>query len=167
MPLIVSSAVLILLGILSTNVLGFLAIAGVKPDLVLVVVVFNGYKNGTMQGQVSGFFGGLAEDLLSTSPFGFHALIRTLLGAGAGLPRNRLFLDPILLPALLIFLSTLVKGILASGIGVVFGVEEVFPRLFTGPFFLEAGYNALIAPILYAIINAFKPMNIPQREGVR
>lgn len=165
MPILISTIVIALLAILSTNVLGILAIAGVKPDLVLIVLVFNGYKNGVMQGQISGFVGGAVEDLLSTAPLGFHALIRTLLGGASGLPRNRLYLDPILLPALLIFIATLGKGVLAAGIGVIFGVEELYPRLFTGPFFIEAGYNALIAPILYSLVNMFAPMNNAGREG--
>lgn len=165
MSLAISTALVVLVGILSTNVLGFTEIAGVQPDLVLIIVVFNGYKSGPMQGQVSGFCGGIVEDLLSTAPLGFHALIRMVMGAVSGLPRNRLYLDAILLPVLFVFVATLMKGVLAAAIGVVFGVGEVFPRLFTGPFFLEAAYNSVLAPIFFALINAFRPMHAPTSEA--
>jgi rod shape-determining protein MreD len=157
--IVFSSAILIALAIVKTNLLAFVAIGGATPDLVLIVLLYYGHRNGAMPGQVSGFAAGLVEDFLSVSPFGFHALLRTVIGFLTGMTHNRMVLDPILLPVLYVFIGTVLKGLLAAVIGSIFEIEEVFPALFGPVFFIEAAYNAVLAPLVFGLLGMVKPLN--------
>ena len=90
------------LAILQTNVLGAIEIAGVRPDLALIVIAYFSVTNGSFEGQIGAFAGGLVEDLLSLAPPGFHALLRTLMGFLYGLIHNRMLIDAVLVPFLLL-----------------------------------------------------------------
>jgi rod shape-determining protein MreD len=133
-----------------------IAIFGVVPDIALVVLVFTSIKNGSMEGQVSGFLSGITFDVISSAPLGFNVLVRTLLGYLYGLFHQKLFVDVLIGPFLLVFTATLLKTGMGSFLGLVFpGSISFFPSL--GKIVLiEALYNAVIAPVVFLILRLFK-----------
>jgi rod shape-determining protein MreD len=165
-PLIVS---LLLLGaavLLQTTLLPFVAVRGVKPDLVLVILVFVSIRKGAMTGQVSGFLSGLAEDFLSLSPLGFHALIRTCMGFFYGLTAGNIFVDPILIPPVLVVIATLFKGLASSILIALFSLPAAGFAAFAGPFWIELGYNALLAPFFFAALGLFKALRPKDKDEI-
>ena len=74
-----------MLAILQTTLMPSLAIANVRPDLVLAAVVCWALYRGATDGAIVGLLAGLALDLLASSPFGMHGFVMALVGAIAGL----------------------------------------------------------------------------------
>lgn len=95
--------------ILESAFLYKISIFNVTPDLSLCILVFSAYVNGTMTGQVSGFFSGLLRDFLSSAPLGLNCLVRTLIGAITGIFKGSLFLDFFFMPVILCSLATIAK----------------------------------------------------------
>jgi len=71
---------LVLLIVFETKVLPFIRIFGLIPDIVLVLVVFLGLRQGAVPGATAGFFIGLLQDAFAVYPFGAGALAKTLAG---------------------------------------------------------------------------------------
>ena len=151
--------------LLQSTILGKIAIRGVRPDLALIVMIFVSMRRGSMVGQVSGFATGFLEDLMNVSPLGFHSLIRTVIGVLYGLLSGNMFIDPILLPIVLTVIATIIKGILAGIISAIFGIEASGFITFTGRLWIEVGYNGVIAPFLFALLNLFKVFKQADKEG--
>jgi rod shape-determining protein MreD len=163
-PLIVS---LLLLGaavLLQTTLLPFVAIRGVKPDLALIILVFVSIRKGAMTGQISGFAAGIMEDFLSLSPLGFHAFFRTCIGFFYGLTAGNIFVDPILMPLVLVVIATLFKGLVTSVLIALFSLAAAGFSSFSGPFWIELGYNALLAPFCFAILGLFKTLRPKDKD---
>ena len=151
--------------LLQSTILGKIAIRGVRPDLALIVLIFVSMRRGSMVGQVSGFATGFLEDLMNVSPLGFHSLMRTVIGYVDGLLSGNMFIDPILLPIVLTVIATILKGILAGIISAIFGIEASGFITFTGRLWIEVGYNGVIAPFLFALLNLFKVFKQADKEG--
>jgi rod shape-determining protein MreD len=153
---------LLLLGaavLLQTTLLPYLAIRGVKPDLVLIILVFVAIRKGSMTGQLAGFASGLAEDFLSLSPLGFHAFLRICVGYFYGLTAGNIFVDPILMPLVLVVIATLFKGLASAVLIAAFSRPAAGFAAFHGPFWIELGYNAVLAPFFFAGLSLFKALH--------
>jgi rod shape-determining protein MreD len=151
--------------VLQSTILGRIAILGVRPDLALVVLVFVALRRGSMTAQVAGFASGIVEDLVSVSPVGFHMLLRTLIGFLYGLFSGNVFVDPLLMPIVLTVAATILKGVVSGLVSLVFGLTSSGFGYFAGRLWLEAGYNALAAPFLFALLNLLKVFKQADREG--
>jgi len=152
----------IIAGILQSTVIRHIAFFDVIPDLALCIVVFSAYVNGTMTGQVSGFFSGLLLDFLSAAPLGLNCLYRTIIGALTGLFKGAFFLDVIFMPAILCSLATIIKALIIFILHLVVGSSADIPtHSFTSStFWIELGYNAVCAPLLFLLLKNFKPILI-------
>lgn len=151
--------------VLQSTLLGRIAILGVRPDLALVVLVFVALRRGSMTAQVAGFASGIVEDLVSVSPVGFHMLLRTLIGFLYGLFSGNVFVDPLLMPIVLTIAATILKGLVSGLVSLVFGLASSGFIYFAGRLWIEAGYNALAAPFLFALLNLLKVFRQADREG--
>ena len=63
---------------------------GVRPDIVLVIVIAWGLLRGWQDGLVIGLIGGFMTDLASAMPWGIHIVRLGILGFAAGLAMQRL-----------------------------------------------------------------------------
>lgn len=159
--LLLGSAVL-----LQSTVLRWVALKGVKPDLALIVLVFVAIRRGSMAAQVSGFLAGLLEDVLSLAPLGFNALLRTVLGFFYGLTAGSIFVDPVLMPVLLILVATILKGLASCLLVVIFRIPAPGFQIFAGPLWIEVGYNALLAPFLFAPLRRLRALAPRDKDRV-
>jgi len=151
--------------LLQSTILNRVAVRGVRPDLALIVLIFVSMRRGPMVGQVSGFATGFLEDLMNVSPLGFHSLLRTVIGYVYGLLSGNVFIDPFLMPIILTVIATILKGILAGIVSAVFGLAASGFITFTGRLWIEVGYNGVIAPFLFALLNLFKMFKQADKEG--
>jgi len=62
----------------------YLNIAGIFPNLMLIVVVYLGLSKGSVVAQVMGFLFGWTWDVFSTDIFGIRAVVFTVIGYLAG-----------------------------------------------------------------------------------
>ena len=135
------------------------------PDLALGILVYSAYVNGIMTGQLTGFFSGFLIDLLSSSPLGLNALIRTLVGAITGLLKGTFFLDLIFLPMALCAGATIFKAVSYFLLHLFLpGAVPVYSIIgFT--FWVELGLNAFSAPFLFGFLKLFESILTEQKEN--
>ena len=148
----VSLFLVLILVILQSTLLYFTVSRVVIPDFALIVVAFFGARRGMQEGQILGFFNGLAEDFITASFPGFNALIKTIIGFLSGTIKNKMLFDPVIFPSLFILFVTLLKGVLAAVIAYLFFPEGYFPAVFSSSFLLEIVLNSLFAPLIYLIL---------------
>lgn len=148
----VSLFLVLLLEVMQSVFFYFVIPNAVIPDFALIVVAFCGARRGMQEGQLLGFFGGLAEDFMTAAFPGFNALIKTLIGFLSGTIKNKMLFDPVVFPLLFIFFITILKGILASAVAYLFFPKGYFPAVFSTAFLLEIVLNSLLAPLVYLIL---------------
>jgi rod shape-determining protein MreD len=151
--------------LLQSTLLHAVELGGVHPDLALLVLIFVAMRRGAMVAQVSGFVSGFVEDLMSLSPLGFHALLRTVVGFLYGLLSGNVFIDPFLMPIILAVIATILKGFLAGIVSAVFGIASSGFIIFTGRLWIEAGYNGLVAPFLFALLGLVRAFKQADKES--
>jgi rod shape-determining protein MreD len=150
--------------LLQSTILRRLIFFGASPDLALGIVVYTAYVNGTMTGQLSGFFSGFLLDLLSAAPLGFNALIRTIAGALAGLLKGTFFLDAVFFPMALCLGAAILKTLLVFLLHVLLpGAVPSYDLLEPG-FWVELGVNTLCAPLLFGFLRLFGSLFAGGRE---
>ena len=127
--------------VLQTSVLDLVAIKGIKPDLVLLMVVYLGLVKGSDIGCTSGFFFGLVEDIFSGVYFGSNALTKTIIGFFCGASGKRLYTQSMLSQMLCVGIGTVVNVILLLSIN-GFGAQWTHQLLY------ESLYNMLCCPLI-------------------
>jgi rod shape-determining protein MreD len=147
-------------GILQSTVIPKISFLKVIPDLALCILVFSAYVNGTMPGQLSGFFSGLLLDFLSAAPLGMNCFVRTLIGALAGIFKGALFLDMFIMPVILCALATLIKAFIIYILHIIFGSSVPFYSFSSSILWIELGLNCLSAPLLFFLLKKIKPVSI-------
>jgi rod shape-determining protein MreD len=137
-------------------------IAGVKPDLIFIIVVYAGYSFGSFTGQVTGFVSGLFHDAVSRSPYGFLALPKLIVGFIVGLIGRTVLKSNVPTIILLIFISTLLKGIITLFLSYIF-LEGMLSSIIH-VIIPESFYNALLAPPLFFLFDKIFHGEL-EREG--
>ena len=150
--------------ILQSTLLSHIALYRAVPDIALGIVVYTAYVNGTMAGQLSGFFSGIALDFLSAAPFGLNALVRTLIGALMGIMKGTFFLDAFLLPMILCASATLIKALILLLLNLLMGVTILSYPLDTPMLWVELGLNTVTAPFLFAFLKRFNSLLVRRGE---
>lgn len=159
------SVFLLLLGaalVLQTTMLDYIAVTGVKPDLVMLLVVFNGFLLGTREGAFLGFAGGILEDLFSGSYIGLNALSRMVAGYLAGAAGERLYRENTLIATGVTFFSTSV-GLTVNYLLLLYLDIHIPPFYALLRVVLPAAiYTAVLAPFLFG--RFFRFMQIRSRD---
>jgi rod shape-determining protein MreD len=135
------------------------------PDFALGILVYTAYVNGTMTGQLTGFFSGVLLDFLSSSPLGLNAFIRTLIGALTGIIKDTFYLDFFFFPMVLCAGATVFKALLFFLLHLLF--PQIVPYYSFGAIslWIELGLNTLTAPLLFGLLKLFGPLLGRSMEG--
>ncbi|MFP4509008.1 MAG: rod shape-determining protein MreD [Spirochaetota bacterium] len=163
-PYLAGIVLIAAVAVVQTNLLHAVAVLSVRPDVLLILVTFIANKNGPGVGQAAGAVSGLLQDLLSLAPLGFYTLVNTVIGFVYGFSKGNVFLDGVVFPMLLVALATLLKGVLFVLVAFIFGIDGVVSAVFSGGFLIEIAYNAVLAPLLYAILGRMRWLLLDYRE---
>ena len=66
--------------IIQSTLIDLIQIKDIKPDIVLLMLIFNGVKKPQYYATLSGFFSGITQDLIGGSFIGLFALSKTVSG---------------------------------------------------------------------------------------
>ena len=149
MRLFVFLIMVVLAIMVQTTALQVVKIWGNIPDLVMILVIFNGFLRGTREGAFLGLVAGLLLDFAAGGYFGLNALTMVLAGYLAGIAESRLYKDNLVIVMLLVGLITVVSQLaqylllLYVGVSVTPGVA-IFRSILP-----TALYNVLVVPLLY------------------
>ena len=150
--------------ILQSTIINMISINGIKPDFSLIVLVFISYRKGCMVGQVSGFISGLLEDFISLTPIGFSSLIKAIIGFLYGLIQGSFIIDRIFIPMLFILIATILKGIFSSLIATIFSLDYIVINIFHYNTLIRIVYNAVLAPLIFFLLNILRIFKISEKE---
>ena len=149
--------------LLQTTIFSDVTLVRAKPELIYLVAIVFAILEGPNTGAVVGFFGGMAQDFLSTAPKGITALTLTLLGYVIGLLRQYIVSPSPALPTLLVAIGTF-AGVMFHGL-----VSFLLGQL-SEPFIdlvriaaLSALYNAILTPLLFPVIRRLAEGSQTQR----
>lgn len=129
-----------------------IAIFGVVPNFIFLVVVTLALVEGPVAGCVAGFFGGLLFDLLSTSPIGPYALVLCGVGYVAGMLTANMFAEGWLLPVTVVLMAGLVSEVSYGVLLAVLDVGQGFWMSFVQVMLPGAVYNTILAVLAYPLL---------------
>lgn len=136
--------------ILQSTLFHFLQIGGVKPDLILIIVVLSAVLKGRRTGAVIGFLYGLLEDLLVGKYIGLQALTKMLTGYIVGLLERKIFPDNVLVPVVVGVAGTVIHNILLVVSLFLAGSFNLFTLTNFGSYLLATTlYNLCVSILIY------------------
>ncbi|MGO0122819.1 rod shape-determining protein MreD [Desulfothermobacter acidiphilus] len=145
--------ILILLAIISlllqTTALTYLRVAGVRPDLLLILAIFIGFWWGPREGGVWGGALGLLMDLLTGGMVGFNLLTKLLAGYLAGEAGIYFYQESSLACAIITGSITLMVESIAYLLLLLLGIRLPWMLSFLFLILPLAAYNTLAALILF------------------
>jgi rod shape-determining protein MreD len=141
--LYIGALILLLLALLQSTLVPQVPVLGVRPDLVLLVVLAWVMVRGLYEGAVAAFCGGIALDLLSSPPMGAHALA-LLLTVGAPMYRENLAF-----PVVGAFLATFLYNLVLLVISYVVGVRMPWGSMLWRVALPQALTQAVLMPLAY------------------
>lgn len=135
--------------ILQTTLFNYIEIRGIKPDLILIVVVFWSLARGSWAGMLIGFGGGLLQDCFSGALLGTNALTKTLLGFLIGLGTKTIYKEKFFTQISVLFGCTLLEGFLFFLLLTIFGLNQPFLKVMSDLIIPLSFYNALVGPFIF------------------
>ena len=138
--------------LLQCTVFPKLALASVKPNLMIVVTAAFGFMRGTKEGMLIGFFSGLLMDIQFGNILGFYALIYLLIGYVNGLFEQMYYDEDIKLPLILIAASEAVYGLVIYVLMFLLRSEFDFLHYFSHIIIPELIYTIVVTLGLYPLI---------------
>ncbi len=143
---------------LHTTVGPRLALYGVRPDWILVVVVFFALHVRSIDTVPAGWVLGLLADLQSAERFGLMSIAYGLAALIVHLLREHVFrMHPLAHFAVTLAAGVIVQGVFALYCGLITGVGGGSLSAQLGSGMLIALYSALWAPLVHAVLLAAAP----------
>jgi len=143
--------VLILLSIiLQSTVFNFIQVAGVKPDLVLVLVIVYSLVKGPKEGAIVGFVAGLMVDLALGSFIGLSALTKMTVGYLVGLGEGLIYKENLIIPIMAVFTASLFHEFLLYLLHSSLGFQGAFGVVFLKGMIPLVIYNIALLPFFYS-----------------
>ena len=147
--------------ILQAGLAPYLAIAGVVPNFLLLVVVTIALVEGPAPGAGVGFAAGLIFDLLGSGPVGPMILVLTLTGYLAGLMHANMFAEGWLLPLTVLAIASLSAEVAYGLILLLLDSGAPFWSTFFTKMLPGAIYNTALALLIYPWLARFLRQDRP------
>jgi rod shape-determining protein MreD len=156
-----TAAAILAAALLQVGLAPYIAIAGVVPDVLLLVVVTLALVEGPVAGASAGFAAGLIFDLLGSGPVGPMVLVLTVIGYMAGLLHENMFAEGWLLPLTVLAIASLASA-LAYGLFLdLLGAGGPLVLTFFTKMFPEALYDTALALLVYPWLARFLRQDRP------
>lgn len=128
---------------MSVDSISFLELAGVVPNLLLIVTMSFGLMRGRREGLLVGFFSGLLVDIFFGSVLGPYAFIYMTLGYINGFFHRIYYVEDVLLPMIMITLNDFTFNII---------IYMVFFMLRNRLNFMDYLGHVILPEIIYTIL---------------
>jgi rod shape-determining protein MreD len=143
--------VLVVVLVLQVTLIPNTRVAGSSADLMLLFSLCAAVAAGAEVGAITAFAYGLAFDIMLQTPFGLSALVFGIAAWVLGVVRTTLSRDGWLFSGALMALSTVVSVGLYAGLARVFGEPFLGAARLGRIMVVEAGFNAVLAPVALRI----------------
>ncbi len=135
---------------LQTTVVHAISIRGIKPDLVMIFLVFLSMKEGALVGVYAGFFPGLFLDVYAPQYLGIGSFAKSVVGYLAGLLDERNIKIDDRYKLIVLFLASVVHDAITS-VG-VYGSGPTFGRLLLSNILPAAIYSTMCGGIILLLL---------------
>jgi len=154
MKILLKGAIIVVALVIQLTLINSVTILGIKPDLILIVVVVFSLLKGTKEGTISGFASGLLQDIFSISLLGINALAKTVIGFTCGILKEKIFYEHILfLIPVITFIASFMQSILIFLLLRAFGIGYNLTWSLKQVALPEALYSSLLSPFIFLVIN--------------
>jgi len=126
-----------------------LAIMGVKPDLMLLVVISWSLLRGAGEGMIWAMVGGIGLDLVSGAPFGTSTMALVVLSLVAGLGELSVFRTHIALPLIATLIATVAYDLFFLLLLYAGGRSIAWTDTLTNVVLPSTLINVLLSPLVY------------------
>lgn len=163
--IVIIALIIIACYLIQTCIFSKFELAGVTPNLLIIVTSSFGFMRGRKEGMFIGFFCGLILDCNMGAFFGMYSLIFLVIGYLNGLFRKMFYGDDIKLPLALIALSDLFYSLIVYV--TMFLVRGKFDFFFylKSVILPEVVYTILVGIVLYYFL--FKLNSLLEKKGKR
>jgi len=141
--------------LLQVGLAPYMAIGGVTPNFLLLVVVTLALVEGPTPGAASGFAAGLLFDLLGTGPVGPMALVLAVTGYVAGLLHEQMFAEGWLLPLTVLAVASLAAELAYGLLLMLMGAGGPFWSSLLTIMLPGAVYNTALGLLVYPWLARF------------
>ena len=149
---VVTAIVVLAIYIVQCTVFPALAIANIKPNLMLIATASFGFMRGPREGMIVGFASGLLIDIQHGNMIGFYALIYLLAGYINGMFEQMYFDEDIKLPLFLIAGSDFIYGVAVYFLMFLLMSDFNFRYYLNRLIIPEAIYKNVITLVLYPLL---------------
>jgi len=140
--------VVIILSVIVQSSVSILNIS-IKPDFLLILVLFTAVLEGPVVGFKVGFVIGLVEDLVVGKYFGIYILTKMLTGLIIGLVEPKIFKENYLVPVVTLFFGTILHGFFFIFFGNIIGMNILWGESMWHWVLPLSIYHAILAPFIY------------------
>ena len=150
--IIIDSIMIIMCFVLQTTVLRYIAIAGICPNLIVILPVLFGFLGDEREGIYTGFACGIVFDAFYADVLGVNAFIFMMFGYAAGLLGRMFTKSEMIVPVLLIICADFCYGI------VNYAIYFLVHRRFDMGYYLnkiimpELVYTVFMSIIIYRLL---------------
>lgn len=152
LPYVLYTLVILAAILLQSHLFSSLQIFGVKPDLLMILVIANAIRNDIATGVIVGLMAGLIEDLLVGSYFGLNILVLGLLGGILGYVKNKINLNTFFAHFLAVFAGTMGAGFLYALLLAIVGANVPLGQSIAAIVVPMTFYNLLVLLIVGPLV---------------
>ncbi len=139
--------------LIQTTWLESIRVAGVTPDLVLLLVVYFAITEGEERAMYTGVLGGLFYDIIRDAALGHHILAFVVAGFVTGRVSRRLITEHPAIKAGLVFGASILYGLLYTAILYVQTPQIGALNTIAAHVVPAAFYTALVTPLLFYLLD--------------
>lgn len=129
-----------------------LTIGGIKPDFLLVIIIFFAFRYSAFEAGIMGFIAGILQDSLSGLILGTNAFTKLIIGLIVS-SIKKVYAENLISIIITIFVFTFLQSLL------IFALQSIFVRpleISTNKIFLVALYNIAIGILFFPIFCKIK-----------
>ena len=150
--ILLQSLLMGILIILQVSVLNRIPYLNASPNLILIYTFSAGLLRGSVNGMLTGFFGGLIMDVILGQYIGYSSLIYIVIGFLTGLMYQRLTTDVPLVPILIAFFSELFYHMYIYIFRFLVRNRMNFGSYFKNIIFPEVVFTDVVSIILFGLL---------------
>jgi rod shape-determining protein MreD len=126
---------------------------GVVPDLTVLIVVYYAIVEGEERAMYTGALGGLFQDVAGQALLGLNILCNVIVGYALGRLATRLITDHPAIKVTLVFVASLVQGLLVTLVSFLQDPSLGALGLVAGNVIPGAFYTALVTPLVFYLLD--------------
>jgi len=130
-----------------------LTIGEIKPDFLIVIIIFFAFRHSAYESGILGFIAGILQDSLSGVTLGVNAFTKLIVGLLASTIK-KIYAENLITILMAIFVFTIIHSLLFFAIQSIFVITLGIPTMKRIP--LIALYNTIIGILIYPITRKVK-----------